>query len=55
MTYDYLEDKEFLRLFDNERHKEQYVRIYILDFKTEDVIAAIEGVTTSGSVNVNGG
>ena len=54
MLYKYLKDKEFLKRFDQQRHKEQYVRITILDFKTENTIAAIEGVTTSGSVNVSG-
>lgn len=54
MLYEYLKDKAFLKRFDQQRHKEQYVRISILDFRTEDTIAAIEGVTTSGSINVSG-
>lgn len=54
MLYNYLKDKVFLKRFDQQRHKEQYVRITILDFKTENTIAAIEGVTTSGSINVSG-
>ena len=50
----YLSDKEFLKQLDIERQKTQYIRITILDFKTEQPIAAIEGKTTGGSINLNG-
>lgn len=53
-TSPYLEDKEFLKKFDNELKKEQYIRIAVLDFKTEQIKAFIEGKTTSGSCNLSG-
>ena len=52
--YPYLNDKEFLRLVDQARHKEQFVRIFVLNFNTEEVIASIEGKSTGGSINVSG-
>lgn len=52
--YSYLEDREFLRQFDLEDFKTQYVRISVLDFNTEQVIAYIEGKATGGNVNLNG-
>ena len=50
----YLEDKNFLKELDLEERKKQYVRITVLDFKTELPIAAIEGKATGGTVNLNG-
>ena len=50
----YLNDKEFLKRFDNETHKIQYIRIEILDFDTENVIASIEGKSTGGNINLSG-
>lgn len=50
----YLNDKHFLKQLDNEREKTQYIRITLLDFKTEVPIAAIEGKATGGSINLNG-
>ena len=32
----YLEDKTFLKKFDLENRKEQFIRITVLDFKTEN-------------------
>ena len=52
--YPYLNDKEFLKLVDQARHKEQFVRIFVLNFNTEEVIASIEGKSTGGSINVSG-
>ena len=54
MQCPYLEDKNFLVAIDNEMHKEQFVRITILDFSTELVKANIEGKATSGSCNLDG-
>jgi hypothetical protein len=54
MKAPYLEDKEFLRQFDLENKKEQYVRISVLDFKTETPIANLEGKSTGGSCNLSG-
>ena len=54
MQCPYLEDKNFLIAIDNEMHKEQFVRIAILDFSTELVKANIEGKATSGSCNLDG-
>ena len=50
----YLNDKNFLKRFDLERNKEQFVRITVLDFKTEKTIASIEGKATGGSCNLSG-
>lgn len=50
----YLNDKNFLKKFDLERDKEQFVRITVLDFKTEKTIASIEGKATGGSCNLSG-
>ena len=52
--YEYLENKEFLRRLDNESRKVLYVRIYVLNFKTEQPIACLEGVATGGSINLSG-
>jgi hypothetical protein len=54
MKYPYLNDKEFLKRFDNETHKIQYTRIEVLDFHTENIIASIEGKSTGGSINLSG-
>ena len=52
--YPYLNDKEFLKLVDQARYKEQFIRIFVLNFNTEEVIASIEGKSTGGSINVSG-
>ena len=52
--YIYLNDKNFLKAMDNETHKEQYIRIIVLDFKTEQTLASIEGKSVSGSCNLSG-
>ena len=54
MKAPYLNDKEFLKKFDLENRKEQYIRISVLDFKTEIPIASIEGKSTGGSCNLIG-
>ena len=52
--FPYLEDKEFLKQLDEERYREIYIRIEVLDFTTEQTIANIEGKSTGGSINLNG-
>jgi hypothetical protein len=54
MRPEYLNDKIFLKLMDHEIHREQLVKITVLDFQTETAIASIEGKTTSGSCNLSG-
>lgn len=54
INYPYLEDKKFLKELDLERLKNQYVRISVLDFKTEMPLINIEGKATGGTVNLNG-
>lgn len=53
-NYTYLYDKNFLKEFDKERHKIQFTRITVLDFKTEQPLASIEGKATGGSCNFSG-
>ena len=53
-NYSYLNDKAFLKAMDEENYKEQFVRITVLDFKTEKPIASLEGVCTTGSCNISG-
>ena len=50
----YLTDKEFLKKFDLETHKTQFIRIYVLDFNTEQIIGSLEGKSTGGSCNLSG-
>ena len=54
MNYPYLTDFNFLKRLDMETRKVQYVRITVLNFKTEAAIASIEGIATGGSANLNG-
>ena len=53
MRYNYLSNKDFLKIIDNLPNKTQYVKITVLSM-AEDPIAAIEGYATSGSVSING-
>ena len=50
----YLNDKKFLKALDLEPFKEQYVKITVLDFLTEQPIISLEGKCTAGSCNLNG-
>lgn len=54
LYYNYLDDKEFLKLLDNEKYVESRVKIEILDFTTEATITTIEGKITGGSLNLSG-
>lgn len=51
--YPYLNNQEFLRDFDNEKFKTQFIRITLLNFQTERAIASIEGKSTGGSCNLS--
>ena len=53
-NYEYLYDSNFLKQLDEEPYKEIFIRIAVLDFKTESVIANIEGKSTGGNINING-
>ena len=49
----YLNDREFLKRFDEYPHREQTVKIEVLDF-SERPISEIQGKCQSGSVNIDG-
>ena len=51
---EYLNDKNFLKQLDCENRKTQYIKITVLEFKSENPIATIEGKATGGNVNLNG-
>ena len=53
-TLPYLSDAKFLKSLDLEKHKTQFTRITVLDFKTELPIVSIEGKATGGSCTFNG-
>ena len=53
MKYNYLYDTAFLKEIDNQRNQVHYVKIIVLSLE-EAAIAAIEGIVTSGNINVNG-
>lgn len=50
----YLKDFNFLKQLDLENRKEQFIKITLLNFKTEAAIASIEGKSTGGNVNLSG-
>ena len=54
VKYNYLNDKAFLKKIDLENYKEQFIKIEILNFNTEELIASIEGKATGGSCNFSG-
>lgn len=54
MTYPYLNDEAFLKQVAEETYHEQFVRLGVLEFKSEKLIANIEGKVTAGSCNLNG-
>ena len=53
-NYPYLQDFSFLHMFDKMRLKEQYVKINVLNFQTEDLIQSIESQVLSGSITLDG-
>ena len=50
----YLSDKNFLKELDLEPRRVQYLKIEVLDFKTEEKKASIAGIATGGTANLNG-
>jgi hypothetical protein len=54
MLYKYLNDENFLKQVDQYPRHEIFIKIYILDFKTEKVTASIEGRSTGGNINLSG-
>lgn len=53
-NYPYLNDSKFLREVDELTNKEQFVKITVLDWN-ENPIQDIQGYTTGGSINLDGG
>lgn len=53
-NYDYLYDDDFLKIIDNMRIKEQFLKITALDFKTERPLESIEGKAISGNLTLDG-
>ena len=53
MIKKYLKDKDFLKKFDNQIIKNQYVKIIVLDF-LENPIDEVQGKVTGGSINLDG-
>ena len=52
--YTYLDDKDFLKRFDNSNNKEQFVKIIVLTWFDEVPIEEIQGKIVSGSNSLNG-
>ena len=52
-SYPYLNDKEFLREFDKNRLKKQYVQITLLNWD-EEPLQEIQGIASAGSISING-
>ena len=52
--YSYLNDLSFLRQFDETRIKKQFIKINVLSFKEEKIIADIQGDVLDGSISVDG-
>lgn len=52
-NYEYLKDAAFLKEMDALHLQEQYVKITLLDWK-ENPLREIQGVTTGGTINLNG-
>ena len=51
--YPYLTDVDFLRDFDEQQLKEQFVKIIVLNWK-ENPIEEIQGQVTAGTINIDG-
>lgn len=52
-NYIYLNDSDFLEKINSDRQQTQYVKITLLDWE-ENPIEEIQGLTTGGSINLNG-
>lgn len=53
MRYEYEKDEDFLKLIDEQKIKELYIKIRILDWK-ENPIQDVEGRVSAGSLNLSG-
>ena len=53
INYEYMQDSDFLFKIDCLQTRTQYVKIIILDWD-ERPIQEIQGMTTSGSINLDG-
>jgi len=53
-VYPYLQNSQFLKELDNYKNREQYIKITVLDFLTEDPIQEIQGITTAGNLTIDG-
>lgn len=52
--YPYLQNNQFLKELDNMSVREQYIKITVLEFFTENPIEEIQGKVTSGSMTIDG-
>ena len=52
--YPYLQDEQFLLEVDNLKIREQYIKITVLEFNTENPIQEIQGIAESGSLTIDG-
>ena len=55
ISYSYLNDSSFLKEFDKQKIKEQYIKITALDFISEMELEDVEGKVISGSLNLSDG
>ena len=53
INYTYLKDKDFLKKMDEQRLREQFVKITLLNWN-EDPVEEIQGLTTGGTINLDG-
>lgn len=53
INYTYLKDKAFLKKMDEQRLKEQFVKVTLLDWN-EDPIEEIQGLAIGGTINLDG-
>lgn len=53
INYTYLKDKDFLKKMDEQRLREQFVKITLLNWN-EDPIEEIQGLATGGTINLDG-
>ena len=55
ISYSYLNDSSFLKEFDKQKIKEQYIKITALDFRSEMELEDVEGKVISGNLNLSDG
>lgn len=52
--YPYLQNEQFLKEIDNMKVREQYVKITVLEFFTENPIQEIQGKVNAGNLTIDG-